>query len=251
MKTALLLCLVTAACSAAPSTRHRWLRPAYQGRIVGGDLVDISQFPWQISLESLGYHYCGGSIISATWVLTAAHCFDIDDLTTYLARAGTTVRETGGSTFQLASNVVHSEFSWVTGEYDIAVFSISGSFSFGNNIQTISLGTTEPAVGTSVTISGWGRVGLAEPGSTQLRAVSSVVVDRTTCGASWGDVTENMLCTGGDGNGACQGDSGGALAVGTTQYGVFSRTFCSNNGVPDVYTNVAALRSWITSNTGV
>ncbi|XP_049861900.1 trypsin alpha-3-like [Schistocerca gregaria] len=164
------------------------------------------------------------------------------------------IRGTGGSTFQLASIQVHDEFSWTTGEYDIAVFSISGTFSFGSNIQTINLGTREPAVGTLVTISGWGDVAFSEPSDSQLRAVTTEIVDRATCSATWvgiAEITENMICTGGDGKGACQGDSGGALAVGSTQYGIFSRTFCSMNNVPDVYTNVAALRSWITSTTGV
>jgi secreted trypsin-like serine protease len=44
------------------------------GRIVGGNLADPAEYPSQVSIRSLGSHGCGGTIISETWVLTAAHC---------------------------------------------------------------------------------------------------------------------------------------------------------------------------------
>lgn len=40
--------------------------PLLQGRIVGGAAVSIEQFPWIISMQHLGGHRCGGSIISTT-----------------------------------------------------------------------------------------------------------------------------------------------------------------------------------------
>lgn len=48
--------------------------PMLDGRIVGGVQVTITQYPWQLSLQSGGRHICGASIISANWALTAAHC---------------------------------------------------------------------------------------------------------------------------------------------------------------------------------
>ncbi|WP_407808037.1 trypsin-like serine protease, partial [Staphylococcus aureus] len=46
------------------------------GRIVGGSSISISSVPWQISLQYYGSHICGGSIISANYIVTAAHCTD-------------------------------------------------------------------------------------------------------------------------------------------------------------------------------
>lgn len=43
-------------------------------RIVGGGTAQPGQFPWQVSVRRNGYGICGGSIISPTEVITAAHC---------------------------------------------------------------------------------------------------------------------------------------------------------------------------------
>lgn len=44
--------------------------------IIGGQDANIAQFPYQLSLRQGGNHICGASIISAIWVLSAAHCLD-------------------------------------------------------------------------------------------------------------------------------------------------------------------------------
>lgn len=47
--------------------------PRLDGRIVGGNPIDIREAPYQVSLQR-GSHFCGGSLIGSEWVLTAAHC---------------------------------------------------------------------------------------------------------------------------------------------------------------------------------
>jgi trypsin len=43
-------------------------------RIVGGKSLSIKQVPFIISLQNLGMHMCGGSIINENTIITAAHC---------------------------------------------------------------------------------------------------------------------------------------------------------------------------------
>lgn len=45
-------------------------------RVVGGEVAPRNGFPYQVALIINNAGFCGGSIISDQWVLTAAHCVD-------------------------------------------------------------------------------------------------------------------------------------------------------------------------------
>ena len=51
---------------------------AQDSKIIGGDDAVAFAHPWTVSLGIYGSgynsHYCGGTLISPTWVVTAAHC---------------------------------------------------------------------------------------------------------------------------------------------------------------------------------
>jgi len=44
-------------------------------RIVGGANSVEGEWPWQVSLHFAGSLYCGASVLSSDWLISAAHCF--------------------------------------------------------------------------------------------------------------------------------------------------------------------------------
>jgi len=59
-------------------------------QIVGGSPASAGQFPYIVSVQISGSHYCGGSLVNANTVITAAHCAT-RSASSYTIRAGTLV----------------------------------------------------------------------------------------------------------------------------------------------------------------
>lgn len=59
-------------------------------QIVGGSAATAGQFPYIVSVQVSGSHYCGGSLLNANTVITAAHCAT-RSASSYTIRAGTLV----------------------------------------------------------------------------------------------------------------------------------------------------------------
>ncbi|KAI4459189.1 polyserase-related [Holotrichia oblita] len=70
--------------------------PLLDGRIVGGSPVTIEDYPYQVFVQLLGSHRCGGAIISDRYIISAAHCFTIWPTAWHAVRAGSTFHNSGG-----------------------------------------------------------------------------------------------------------------------------------------------------------
>ena len=44
------------------------------GYVIGGDDAEITDWPFMVSLQSFGSHFCGGVLYDSTHVVTAGHC---------------------------------------------------------------------------------------------------------------------------------------------------------------------------------
>ncbi|KAL4703308.1 hypothetical protein ACJJTC_006671 [Scirpophaga incertulas] len=226
------------------------------GKIVGGYNTTIEDVPYQaylLLLRGIYYYQCGGSIISSSVVLTAAHC--LVGIQRVHVRIGSTLANSGGTMYNTSSYLRHPLYNPLTSDYDVAIVKTQRAMKLdGTTSKVISLpdAGTEVPTGTDLLVSGWGDTSENGNLSETLMAVNVPTVSLEDCRKAYGEsaITERMICAGlpEGGKDSCQGDSGGpavdvasAKQVGIVSFG----SGCARPGIPGVYTNVSSVRKWI------
>ncbi|XP_067003044.2 trypsin-1 [Anabrus simplex] len=231
-----------------------------QKRIVGGSPANISDFPFQLSLQLDGVHKCGAALISDTWAITTGYCVRHTATERISLRAGTAVREEGGVVSAAKNIVLHALYDEVHTDYDIAAVQVETAFLLGENIQPVSLPTQDEDVvpGMIGVVAGWGTTQFGIPGYTKnLLKVEVPIISNDDCNSRYqffGRVNSRMICAAyeEDGKDSCQGDNGGPLMVQGKVQGLVSWAIgCGRADYPHVYTRVAFFRDWIRNATGV
>jgi len=218
-------------------------------RIVGGWNASPNQFPHQISLRIRGRHTCGGSIISPTWIVTAAHCA-AGQTSDYSIVAGSNQLSRGGVTIPVAQKIVHENYG--NFKNDIALLRLQSSLKYSNAIKSITLATREIPANAQVIISGWGGIHNGGPIPENLK-YNFVKYTTGGCGGMTGDNAKGLLCLAHPvNNGACHGDSGGPAIFNGELVGVanFVVGGCGSPH-PDGYAKVSYHRDWIKRKSGV
>jgi len=266
------LCLAVAAvvpataAAAAPA-------PEAGARIVGGQPASRA-YPYAALLKLTfpnlsGSARCGGSLVAARYVVTAAHCLEVED------KKPTSIDVTLGSTsasappnFTANPALARSHPSYGTsgpgGGYDVAVLQLNQAADF-EQLRVLRPGEANLwQAGTTATVIGWGMTDDPNQGGTSsdtLREVQIPVFSDQSCtsdfqsaGAPNGFFAPlTMVCAGGkDGKDSCQGDSGGPLLVpdggrfalaGLVSFGAVLKDQNQNQyscaeGLPGVYSRV-------------
>lgn len=226
------------------------------GRIVGGEDTTIQQYPWQISMLFFGSHRCGGSIVSPTKIVTAAHCIRGTTTRFVDVRAGSTFRTSGGTTVPVSRMLEHEQYnSPVSLNNDIGLLFLTEALAYGDGVQPVALPQQGQwiAAGTISQVTGWGALSQGGSAPNILQVVHVPIVDDNLCrSAVSGVISETMICAGNFEQGgldSCQGDSGGPLVVDRVLQGVVSWGYgCAQPRLPGVYARASTYRNWIDSN---
>uniref|UniRef100_A0A452F143 Transmembrane serine protease 9 n=1 Tax=Capra hircus TaxID=9925 RepID=A0A452F143_CAPHI len=258
-------CDDTADCSDGSDEAHCdcGLQPGWKtaGRIVGGVEASPGEFPWQVSLRENNEHFCGAAIISARWLVSAAHCFnEFQDSPEWVAYVGTTyLSGSEGSTVRarVARIITHPSYNSDTADFDVAVLELGRPLPFSRHVQPVCLPAASHVFPPrkKCLISGWGYLKedfLVKPEMLQKATVE--LLDQALCASLYGhSLTDRMVCAGYlDGKvDSCQGDSGGPLVceessgrfflAGIVSWGIG----CAEAQRPGVYARVTSLRDWI------
>lgn len=253
-----------------------WSTDQNQPRIVGGKDAASGQYPWQVAIvsnlnDAYQTQYCGGTLIDASWVLTAAHCIkgtpSSEEI--YIAVGFTNLTNISqAETSRVKKRVVHKIYNSSTLNNDIALLELETPVDLarcGSRCEVVDVVTPEDATSFEPSarawVSGWGSTSSTStpsyPSKLQWAEVTMMDCVGNPSLYNAADITDNMICAATPSSGwdkdSCQGDSGGPLVVadssGTGSYklaGVVSwGEGCASNGYPGVYTKVANYTKWI------
>ncbi len=226
--------------------------PRAKASIVGGASASIASFPFQVALydpragSPMAGFFCGGVIIDATHVLTAAHCVTgsgqsagAADIEVLAGSSSLVASEPSAVHDPVASSTFDSRYNPITSDYDVALLTLahplwSGTAPAIDGSDAIAPLPLEPEASPGAanpnrspailaTASGWGDVNPA-PGHaagypSALRSVRMPLVADSLCEEQYAtieqSITPRMLCAGGGRShvDTCYGDSGGPLVV--------------------------------------
>lgn len=240
---------------------HRDL--AKKGRIVGGQESKKGQFPFMVSLRNgdkdWSWATCGGSLISPSIVLTAAHCVGSIVMADYNRHKQDDPLSTDGVTGVLRQYVdpedviAHEEYSHTTLDYDFALVRLPEPYK-NPNLVKLNEESALPKEADRPRVIGWGRTEYNGSPSSIQKYADLDYVGQTDCLKRFGNnyITDQMLCAYSEGTDACQGDSGGPLIsvdsdLNEVQVGVVSWGAGCASKYPGVYSRVHTAIDWINS----
>ncbi len=217
---------------------------------------------FQAAVLESGVAICGGVVLDAWRVATAAHCLFGEDQDYLVAQPPSALRVftgsvrlgAGGRRVEVAQVSFDPRFDARSFDFDVAVLKLDRPLGFDEATAPIAPAAASPADGTPALVSGWGEVRDDDPYEAPgtrypdtLRIGELRTVSDAACAAAYPELPpapQAALCTTsadpGAGTDACQGDSGGPLTAGGLLVGlVSSGTDCGNPRYPGVQTEVA------------
>ncbi|RVE47080.1 hypothetical protein evm_008264 [Chilo suppressalis] len=225
-------------------------------RIIGGRPAPPGKWPWQVVvLNRYKEAFCGGTIVSLRWVVTAAHCVR-KKLYVRLGEHDLLIRGPRELEMRVTEAVIHPRYDPDTVVNDVAMLRLPSPArpDLGHGIACLPRPHQILPPHTSCVILGWGKKRPTDVHGTRLLHEAQVsTIQQGVCRRSYWQyaITDNMVCAGRGRRDSCAGDSGGPLLCrdhdmryylqGITSFG----DGCGKRGKYGIYTRTAGYVSWM------
>ncbi|XP_033229489.1 mite allergen Der p 3-like [Belonocnema kinseyi] len=231
---------------------------ALSPRIVNGEDAKAGEIPYQVSLQTYGYHFCGGSVLNENYVITAAHCV-VGQEPYYIKVVAATLKLSEPKVKrEIERIIVHkgydSKNSW---KNDIALLKVKIPFKISDELKTVLLPKSNLIISENqkAVVSGWGSLKFGGYAPDHLQRADLVISGQEFCREAYKEenlsIHDSQICAFDPDvkKGACHGDSGGPLTVEGKLVGLVSWSKgCAEIDHPTVYTRVSKFLDWIDEN---
>lgn len=112
------------------------INPANLTRIVGGEPASRRSWSWTVWIDA-NNALCAGSIISLSWIITAAHCLFNLKLETITVFAGSDTLNSIEQSRRARRVLIHPNYVQNSGEYDIALIQLESPLSLKDSTVSI------------------------------------------------------------------------------------------------------------------
>ncbi|XP_065582966.1 transmembrane protease serine 11B-like protein isoform X2 [Artemia franciscana] len=231
-------------------------------RVYKGVTAQRGEFPWQALLQRGYTIFCGGSLITDRFVVTAAHCIITSDRESIVPSLSVRFGERSYNEYPwnlrqvVKAKKIHLHHSYDQQDLtnDIALIELEKPVLLSQGVYPVCL----PSPGkihseVNGIVSGFGKIN-SQKRTSFLNWADVVIWANRRCGKSWGSETPiTQVCARGNrGQDTCEGDSGGPLIastrsgsyelVGITSFG----DTCGSSFLPGVYTRISVFLEWMT-----
>merc|ERR1711892_318961 len=236
-------------------------------RIVGGEDAP-SPIPWQVSIRTGSFHFCGATILDDSTLLSAAHCFYQSSANDKSIRAGSIKKRSGGQVVNIAQIIwnTNSGFEYNPGtlDNDFVILKLESALTLNDDVKPACLPSSATYLDVSSAeeqcfTSGWGTLSSSGSSPEICQYVRVPAITNAACNNDYGgSITDSMICAGYPGTGgkdAFQGDSGGPFVCNDGGKAVIAGVVSWGNGCaladyPGVYARTTYVLDWIKSQMG-
>ncbi|KAI5639182.1 trypsin domain-containing protein [Phthorimaea operculella] len=223
-------------------------------RLIAARDTIIENYPYVVSIQKDGEHWCAGAILNQRLVITTANCvWKSDRMSRMRIRVGSRDLDRGGQEIGISEVLKHPNWSIRRGpDFDIALLLTTEFIKFSHSVHAVDLpNRMMKPVFEDAWVASWGadrRDGVYEKRGLTLQVFHARVMDREKCNnitMRYGViVTENFICLEQYGRRApCTRDTGAPAVSDGVLWGLASwgiRKLCGTERFPAMFTYVAS-----------